>query len=388
MTTAGIAPFDQAELDRLLDEAHVDVVVATSRHNVRYLLGSYSHFHRNFDAIGADRYLPAVAYRRGEPDAAFAVGAAVDRAQHDLAPPWVPTVLDTAQSADETARLVAERLRALGLDRATVAIEGSFAPHRFVAELGAALPGLHLVEAGGVLETLRTIKRPEELALLREAADAIVEAMAATVATAGPGITKREVAERLRVQEEARGVSFDYCLAAMGTSLNRAPSDQAWQAGQVLSLDSGGEREGYIGDLCRMAVLGAPSPAAEEALGEVRAIQDAAREAIAPGRLGREIGEAADDRRRASPHAEVTDVVAHGMGLVTHEPPRLEADAPPRRAPTHRDRPLAPGMVLSIETTARVADVGFIKLEDTVVVTEGGREAYGDDHRDWIVAGG
>jgi hypothetical protein len=119
--------------------------VATSRHNVRYLLGSYSLFHRNFDAIGADRYLPAVGYRRGDPDAAFAVGAAVDRSQHEVSPPWVPTLLDAAQSAQETAGLVAEQLRASGLARATVAIEGSFVPHRFVVELQAALPGLRLV---------------------------------------------------------------------------------------------------------------------------------------------------------------------------------------------------------------------------------------------------
>jgi Xaa-Pro aminopeptidase len=384
VTVAGTAPFDASKLDRLLDEESIDVVVATSRHNVRYLLGSYSHFHRNFDAIGADRYLPAVGYRRGEPDEAFAIGAPVDRAQHELAPPWVPTLLDTAQSAQETALLVAERLRGQGLTHATVAIEGSFAPHRFVAELQGALPGLRLVEAAGALEALRAVKRPEELALLREAADAIVAAMAAAAGTAGPGTTKREIAERLRAQEEARGVAFDYCLAAMGTSMNRAPSDQAWRVGEVLSLDSGGEREGYIGDLCRMAVLGAPTTEAAEVLEEVRAIQDAARAAIGPGRLGREIGERADEQRRASPHAEVIDVVAHGMGLVSHEPPRLDPTAPARRAATHHDRPLEPGMVLSIETTARVEDVGFVKLEDTVVVTQDGWDAYGDDHRDWI----
>ncbi len=337
--------------------------------------------------MGADRYLPAVGYRRGEPDAAFAVGAAVDRAQHEVAPPWVPTLLDTAQSADETARLVAEQLRARGLAHATVAIEASFAPYRFVADLQAALPGLRLVEATGVLETLRTIKRPDELALLREAADAIVAAMAATVATVGPGITKREIVDRLRAQEEARGVAFDYCLAAMGTSMNRAPSDQVWREGEVLSLDSGGEREGYIGDVGRMAVLGAPGAEAREVLEEVRAIQDAAREAIAPGRLGREIGEVTEGRRRASPHGGAIDVVAHGMGLVAHEPPRLEPDAPPRRAVTHHDRALESGMVLSIETTARVDGAGFVKLEDTVVVTDDGWEAYGDDHRDWIVVG-
>jgi Xaa-Pro aminopeptidase len=71
---------------------------------------------------------------------------------------------------------------------------------------------------------------------------------------------------------------------------------------------------------------------------------------------------------------------------VTHEPPRLDPAAPPRRAATHHDRPLEAGMVLSIETTARVEGVGFIKLEDTVAVTADGAQAFGDDHRDWMVA--
>ena len=384
MTRASTPPFGVEKLDQLLDEESIDLVVATSRHNVRYLLGSYSQFHRNFNAIGADRYLPAVGYRPGRPGEAFAIGAPVDRAQHELARPWVPTLLDAAQSVEDTARLVAEQLRLRGLARGTVAIEASFAPQRFVAVLLEALPGLRLAEAAGVLETLRTIKRPDELALLRDAADGIVAAMAATVASAAPGTSKRELAERLRVQEEARGVAFDYCLMAMGTSMNRAPSDQRWRQGEVLSLDSGGERQGYIGDLCRMAVLGAPSAEAQELLDTVRAIQDTAREPIRPGSLGREIGEAAAERRRASPYAEAIDVVAHGMGLVAHEPPRLEPGAPPRRAATHHDQPLEAGMVLSIETTACAEGIGFVKLEDTVTVTDDGWEAFGDDHRDWI----
>jgi len=382
------APFDREKLDLLLDEASIAVVLATSRHNVRYLLCSYSDFHRNFDAIGADRYLPAVGYPCGAPEEAFAIGAPVDRSQHEVAPPWVPTMLDAAQSTDETAQLVAQQLRRRGMAHATVAIEASFAPQRFVDALQRALPGLRLVEATGVLETLRTIKRPDELAVLRDAADGIVAAMAATVASAGPGTTKRELVEELRVQEERRGIAFDYCLVTMGTSFNRAPSDQPWRPGEVLSLDSGGELLGYIGDLCRMAVLGTPSPHAREVLQEVRAIQDAAREPIRPGALGREIGEAAEARRRTCPHADVIDVVAHGMGLVSHEPPRLDRNAPPRRAATHYARPLEAGMVLSIETTALVEDVGFVKLEDTVVVTEDGWQAYGDDHRDWIMADG
>src|SRR5919107_3567750 len=99
-------------------------------------------------------------------------------------------MLDAAQSAQETADLVAEGLRKRGLTHATIGIEGAFVPHRFVAALQEALPELRLVEASGVLETLRTVKRPDELALLREAADGIVAAMAATVASATPGTTK------------------------------------------------------------------------------------------------------------------------------------------------------------------------------------------------------
>jgi Xaa-Pro aminopeptidase len=43
-------------------------------------------------------------------------------------------------------------------------------------------------------------------------------------------------------------------------------------------------------------------------------------------------------------------------------------------------------MVLSIETDMRIDGIGFVKLEDTVVVTDSGHEGYGDDARDWIVA--
>ena len=41
-------------------------------------------------------------------------------------------------------------------------------------------------------------------------------------------------------------------------------------------------------------------------------------------------------------------------------------------------------MVLSIETDLKYDDVGFVKLEDTVVIRNDGFEAYGDNIRDWV----
>ena len=75
--------------------------------------------------------------------------------------------------------------------------------------------------------------------------------------------------------------------------------------------------------------------------------------------------------------------VAHGMGLIPHEAPRLTATGPIPYPAKHAKRPLETGMVLSIETHVKHPDVGFVKLEDTVVVTESGWEAFGDWGRGW-----
>jgi len=71
------------------------------------------------------------------------------------------------------------------------------------------------------------------------------------------------------------------------------------------------------------------------------------------------------------------------MGLIPHESPHLTGRGEFPYPGTHVDRPLEAGMVLSIETGIEHPEAGFIKLEDTVVVTETGWEAYGDWGRDW-----
>ncbi|HWX72492.1 MAG TPA: aminopeptidase P family protein, partial [Xanthobacteraceae bacterium] len=64
----GAAPFDTARLDRLMDEAGIDVLLANSKPNVQYLLGGHrSFFFDTMDAIGVSRYLPIVVYAKGAP---------------------------------------------------------------------------------------------------------------------------------------------------------------------------------------------------------------------------------------------------------------------------------------------------------------------------------
>jgi Xaa-Pro aminopeptidase len=207
--------------------------------------------------------------------------------------------------------------------------------------------------------------------------------MLAVIASHGPGSTKLELVEALRREEVNRGLTFEYCLITAGTSLNRAPSDQVWGAGDILSLDSGGNYKGYIGDLCRMAIQGEPDSELEDLLGEIDAIQMAARKPIRGGAKGSVIYASAGEVLKRSSRANSIEFVAHGMGLISHEAPRLTSHGPIPYPAYDADRPLEPGMVISIETTLAHPRRGFIKLEDTVAVTDHGWEAFGDRGRGW-----
>jgi Xaa-Pro aminopeptidase len=170
----------------------------------------------------------------------------------------------------------------------------------------------------------------------------------------------------------------------MGASHNRsAAEDKKWEKGDVLSLDSGGNYHGYIGDICRMAILGEPDAELEDLLGEIETIQRTAFKAVRPGVTGIDIYAAAEPLVAKSRHHNHMDFLAHGMGMVSHEAPRLtERGVAVPYKPEHKDKPLEAGMVVSVETTL-LHPRGFIKLEDTVAVTDNGHEVFGEGGRGW-----
>ena len=73
------APFDTAHLDTLLDDHGIDVLVATSKHNIQYLLGGYRFFFFDYmDAIGTSRYLPILVYQKGRPEETAYIGTRLE----------------------------------------------------------------------------------------------------------------------------------------------------------------------------------------------------------------------------------------------------------------------------------------------------------------------
>jgi Xaa-Pro aminopeptidase len=234
-----------------------------------------------------------------------------------------------------------------------------------------------------MLERMRAIKTDAELEKLRTASELITDSMLATIAWAREGTTKAEMIEQLRREETNRGAHFEYCLLTLGSSHNRAASPQAWKKGEVLSIDSGGNYHGYIGDLCRMGILGEPDAELEDLLAEVETVQQAAFSKVKAGTLGGDMISHAEGVLKQSKVAPYTDFFAHGMGLITHEAPFLMTNHPVAYEGTYAAKPLEKNMVLSVETTMLHPTRGFIKLEDTLAVTESGYVMFGDRGRGW-----
>jgi Xaa-Pro aminopeptidase len=381
-------PFDTNRLDDLMEEAGIDALVVTSKHNIQYLLGGYRFFFfDHFDAIGVSRYLPILVYAKGRPERSSYIGHPMERYEREMNRFWVPTFSASARMSTDGMAFAVEQLLALTPKVKRIGIERAFLPVDAESVLRAGLLDAELVEAQFPLERLRAVKSAQELDYLRVASDLVVDSMLAVIANHGSGQSKSELVEALRREEVNRGLTFEYCLITMGTSFNRAPSDQIWREGDILSLDSGGNYKGYIGDLCRMTILGEPDAELEDLLGEIDAIQMAARQPIRHGARGGDIYAATEGLVRRSSHGNSLEFVAHGMGLISHEAPRLTDQAPVPYPAYDADLPLQDGMVLSIETTILHPRRGFIKLEDTVAVTRNGCEGFGDRGRGWNRSG-
>lgn len=379
-------PFDSAKLDLLLEQAGIDVMLVTSKHNIRYLLGGYKFFfHDQDDAIGVSRYLPILIYPRGRPEEASYVGHIGEVFEVQNGRFWMSkthTKVTSSIGAMIAALEHLKHLRDIGIG-GRIGIEFPFMPTDAADLLRTDPAATSVVEGHFPLERLRAIKTARELELIKLASERVVSAMLETFSTLKPGMTKKDVVASLRENEIKRGLSFDYCLIAAGTVLNRAPSDQVLKASDIVNLDSGATYNGYLGDLSRMGIIGTPDAELETLLAEIELIQQAARSVVRSGATGVEIFAVTDRLIEKSENRASLDFEAHGLGLVNHEAPRLNGRGAIAYDAYDRSLPLEAGMVVSVETTMMHPRRGMIKLEDTLVVSHDGAIAYGDVGRGW-----
>src|SRR5262245_7716468 len=97
---AAVMPLDSTKLDRLIEAAGIYLLLATSKHNVQYLLGAErAMFFDYMDAIGISRYLPVFVYPKGLPEKAAFIGHRLEAHQRTATPPWVLDVRVTTNGS-------------------------------------------------------------------------------------------------------------------------------------------------------------------------------------------------------------------------------------------------------------------------------------------------
>src|SRR4029077_15324837 len=127
--TAAAIPFDTVRLDKLMDEAGMDVLIATSKHNVQYLLGGHRAFFFDYmDAMGLSRYLPVMVYAKGAPDKAAYFGHRLESFQRENNPFWTLVQQTNSSGSVDTMQKAIEPTRKSGIKTSGIGAELSFLP--------------------------------------------------------------------------------------------------------------------------------------------------------------------------------------------------------------------------------------------------------------------
>ncbi len=265
-----------------------------------------------------------------------------------------------------------ELLRHLCGSTGVVGVEAEHLSHGYVQRLE---PGLSLQAADGHVEKLREIKDDGELRLI-EASVALNHRMLEWLPSVlTPGRNEAEIAwdiEKYYREHGASELSFPSIVArdAHAALPHYAPEQPSTLTENCMVLvDEGCRLNRYCSDQTRTYWIGAePSPRFTEMLERVQEAQRRAIAAIRPGVTGKEVHQvAADYFDSCGMGRYFTHSLGHGVGLETHEGPRLS----PRNG-----APLRPGMVVTIEPGLYFPGWGGARWEHMAVVTEDGCRVF------------
>ena len=233
-------------------------------------------------------------------------------------------------------------------------------------------PDHELVATHDLVEAVRRVKEPAEVARIRAACAMADDALGELLPTLADGPTERDFALALEFGMRRRGatkVSFDPIVAAgpNGALPHARPSDRPIGRGELVVIDFGCIVDGYCSDMTRTVSVGDPGPEATHLWETVLASQVAGRAAVAAGVECAAVDGASRDVIDAAGFGDLfVHGTGHGVGLEIHEAPRVA------RTTTGT---LAPGYVVTVEPGVYLPGVGGVRIEDTLVVTTDGAVA-------------
>jgi Xaa-Pro aminopeptidase len=248
--------------------------------------------------------------------------------------------------------------------------------------LQTALPAVEFVGVSGRIESeLRAIKDEHEIAETRLAVQQAERAFELLRVSLTPETTELEASwelERGVRMFGGAGMSFPPIVAVGDRSAlpHYRPSRYAVKEAGMVLVDWGAQTfSGYMSDLTRTLFTRPPGDKFRKVYQTVLQAQLRAIRSIRPGMKCSRID------RRARGHIEDAGFgkyfghgLGHGIGLEIHEQPRLGPSS---------ETVLQPGMIVTVEPGIYLPEVGGVRIEDDVLVTDDGCEVLSSTAKDF-----
>src|SRR5579884_1874003 len=252
----------------------------------------------------------------------------------------------------------------------------------FLVGMLESIPDAAFLNATGIIRELRMVKDEDEIAKLKRAAamaDAAWEEFVATARLAGK--TERQAATELaglRAKHGLEVTSLGICASGPNSAApHHRTGERVIQPGDSVVFDYGGKYQHYTADITRTVHVGEPSEEYRRAYETVLRANETAVPWYRPGVECQAVDQAARQViEDAGFGAYFSHRLGHGLGLDGHEEPYLVKG---------NTLPLRAGMVFSDEPGIYIPGRFGIRIEDSVVVREGGGEKINHARRDLVV---
>lgn len=348
---------------RLMARAGIDALFLTGGTSLKYFT--------NISWGVSERLLALVLPREGR---AFVVCPAFerDRAMEQIEAGPLKGTADvlTWEEHESPHERVAQGLRAQGIGAGRLGIEERV-DHVFVLGAAAALPAMTVVSGTPVTAGCRMVKDSHELALMRLASQVTLKAYEAAWKALQDGMTQDRFAQLVSMAHERLGFSggAGVQVGKFSALPHGSATPQVIKEGTILLIDGGCQVEGYSSDISRTFVLGKATDRMKQVFAIEQRAQQAALAVARPGVECQAVDAAARkvivDAGFGPDYKYFTHRVGHGIGMDGHEWPYLVRG---------NTLPLEPGMTFSDEPGIYIPGEFGVRLEDDMVITEGGAE--------------
>jgi Xaa-Pro dipeptidase len=260
-----------------------------------------------------------------------------------------------------------------GLSTSTIAIEPGRMRLLEFQIIETALGSCKFISGERLISGIRMIKSESEVSAIKTAVDIAQNAIKNILPIIKPGITEKQIANQLALNIIKKGsditLPFSPIVSGGPNSANphAAPTDRKLCEGDLLVIDWGASYHGYISDMTRTFAIGKVDPELSRIAEIVHQANLTGQSVITPEIEAGRIDLVTRQHIHEAGYGEYfTHRTGHGIGLDSHEAPYIREG---------NNLKITAGMVFTIEPGIYIPDVGGVRIEDDVIVTEQGIES-------------